>query len=99
VEQLNRLARDLDADPRRLEKLEERLFALRDLARKHNVAVDDLAALAERFDGQLARLDDRSGALPAWARPRLWRARPISTPPSASPPPGARPRPSSTRPC
>jgi DNA repair protein RecN (Recombination protein N) len=63
VEQLNRLARDLDADPRRLEKLEERLFALRDLARKHNVAVDDLAALAERFDAQLARLDDRSGAL------------------------------------
>ncbi len=68
VEQLNRLARDLDADPRRLEKLEERLFALRDLARKHNVAVDDLAALAERFDAQLARLDDRSGALAGLAK-------------------------------
>ena len=68
MEQLNRLARDLDADPRRLEKLEERLFALRDLARKHNVAVDDLAALAERFDGQLARLDDRSGALAGLAK-------------------------------
>lgn len=63
VELLTRLARDLDADPRRLEKLEERLFALRDLARKHQVAVDELAALAERIDGQLARLDDRSGSL------------------------------------
>jgi DNA repair protein RecN (Recombination protein N) len=61
--ELQRLAADLDADPRRLEKLEDRLFALRDLARKHNIAVDELAALAERIAGQLARLDDRSGAL------------------------------------
>ncbi len=36
VEQLNRLARDLDTDPRRLEKLEERLFAPGDPARKHS---------------------------------------------------------------
>jgi len=63
IDLLNRLARDLDADPRRLEKLEERLFALRDLARKHNIAVDELAALALRIDVQLARLDDRSGSL------------------------------------
>jgi DNA repair protein RecN (Recombination protein N) len=63
VEALSRLTRDLDADPRRLEKIEERLFGLRDLARKHNVSVDQLAALAERIDGQLARLEDRSGAL------------------------------------
>jgi DNA repair protein RecN (Recombination protein N) len=63
IDLLNRLARDLDADPRRLEKLEERLFALRDLARKHNIAVDELAALALRIDAQLARLDDRSGSL------------------------------------
>jgi DNA repair protein RecN (Recombination protein N) len=63
VAELQRLAHDLDADPRRLEKLEDRLFALRDLARKHNVIVDELPALAERIAGQLARLDDRSGAL------------------------------------
>ncbi|HEX4570167.1 MAG TPA: DNA repair protein RecN [Dongiaceae bacterium] len=63
IDLLNRLAQDLDADPRRLEKLEERLFALRDLARKHNIAVDELAALALRIDAQLARLDDRSGSL------------------------------------
>jgi len=68
VEQLNRLANDLDADPRRLEKIEDRLYALRDLARKHNVAVDDLAALHERIEAQLARLDDRSGALAKLAK-------------------------------
>jgi DNA repair protein RecN (Recombination protein N) len=63
AEQLNRLARDFDADPRRLERIEDRLFALRDLARKHHVAVDALAALAERVEAQLAKLDDRTGAL------------------------------------
>jgi len=35
-------------DPATLERIEERLFALRAAARKHNVAVDSLAALAER---------------------------------------------------
>jgi DNA repair protein RecN (Recombination protein N) len=65
AEQLQRVARDLDADPRRLERIEDRLFGLRDLARKHHVAVDELAALAERVEAQLAKLDDRSGALAA----------------------------------
>ena len=37
--------------------------ALRDLARKHNVPVDELAATRERIESQLARLDDRSGSL------------------------------------
>ena len=63
VEQLTRFARELDADPRALEKLEDRLFALRDLARKHNLPVDELAAFAERVEAQLSRLDDRSGGL------------------------------------
>ena len=63
TDQLTRLARDLDADPRRLEKIEDRLYALRDLARKHNVPVDELAATRERIESQLARLDDRSGSL------------------------------------
>ena len=44
-------------------KIEDRLYALRDLARKHNVPVDDLAALRERIEAQLARLDDRTGSL------------------------------------
>jgi DNA repair protein RecN (Recombination protein N) len=63
VSALTRLSTDLDADPRRLEKIEDRLYALRDLARKHNVGVDDLAALHERIEAQLARLDDRTGSL------------------------------------
>ena len=35
-------------DPRRLEQVEERLFALRAAARKYNVPVDGLNALAAR---------------------------------------------------
>ncbi len=44
-------------DPRRLEEAEERLFALRALGRKHNVAVDDLAELRDRMADELADLD------------------------------------------
>jgi DNA repair protein RecN (Recombination protein N) len=57
-------ARDaLEFDPTRLEKIEERLFALRAAARKHNVGVGDLPALAERFAAQLAALDDGEAGL------------------------------------
>ena len=44
-------------DPERLEKTEERLFALRAAARKHNVAVDDLAKLRDAMFADLADLD------------------------------------------
>ncbi len=40
-----------------MERVEERLFALRAAARKYNVAADDLAALAERFAGDVAAID------------------------------------------
>ncbi len=57
-------ARDaLEFDPARLEKIEERLFALRALARKHNVAVAGLAPLAEKMTAQLAALDDGEAGL------------------------------------
>ncbi|MBS0548757.1 MAG: DNA repair protein RecN [Proteobacteria bacterium] len=57
-------ARDaLEFDPVRLEKIEERLFALRALARKHGVAVPELAALAEKMNAQLAALDDGEAGL------------------------------------
>ena len=57
-------ARDaLEFDPARLEKIEERLFALRAAARKHGVAVPELAALADRFAAQLAALDDGAAGL------------------------------------
>jgi DNA repair protein RecN (Recombination protein N) len=44
-------------DPRGLERIEERLFALRAAGRKYNVPVDELAALAQRHAADLAVLD------------------------------------------
>ncbi|RAI37691.1 DNA repair protein RecN [Rhodoplanes roseus] len=46
-----------DYDPQTLERIEERLFALRAAGRKYNVAVDALAALAERYENDLALID------------------------------------------
>jgi len=47
----------LDFNPADLESLEERLFALRALARKHNVLPDDLAGYAEVLAEKLAAID------------------------------------------
>lgn len=47
--ELQRLKANLDLDPANLERTEERLFALRALARKHGVAVDSLADLLQEF--------------------------------------------------
>jgi DNA repair protein RecN (Recombination protein N) len=44
-------------DPRELDRIEERLFALRAAGRKYNVAVDDLAALNARHAADLATID------------------------------------------
>src|SRR4051812_30749489 len=44
-------------DPRELDRIEERLFALRAAGRKYNVAVDDLAALNARHAADLAALE------------------------------------------
>jgi DNA repair protein RecN (Recombination protein N) len=46
-----------DQDPRVLERIEERLFALRAAGRKYNAPVDDLAALAARYAADLALID------------------------------------------
>ncbi|TCS62203.1 DNA repair protein RecN [Varunaivibrio sulfuroxidans] len=56
--QLERASQRVDLDPNHLEQLEERLFALRALARKHNVTVDDLAVLRETIAARLAEVDD-----------------------------------------
>ncbi|MGB3389679.1 MAG: DNA repair protein RecN [Pseudaminobacter sp.] len=50
-------------DPQRLEKAEERLFALRAASRKHNVPVDDLARLRDTMAADLADLDAGEGRL------------------------------------
>ncbi len=49
--------REARFDPRDLERVEERLFALRAAARKFSVPVQELPALAERFGADLAALD------------------------------------------
>jgi DNA repair protein RecN (Recombination protein N) len=47
----------LQFDPLELEQVEEQLFALRGLARKHDVLADDLATFAEGLRIRLAALD------------------------------------------
>jgi DNA repair protein RecN (Recombination protein N) len=47
----------LELDPRALEEVEERLFALRALARKHGVAVADLPRLRAEFADRLATIE------------------------------------------
>jgi DNA repair protein RecN (Recombination protein N) len=65
IAEVNRLTNDLDLNPARLEEIEERLFALRALARKHSVQVDALAELRETMNRRLASIEDGSSALAA----------------------------------
>jgi len=60
---LARVAADLNLDPQELDRAEERLFSLRALARKHAVQVDDLSALKERMEKQLAAIEDGGAEL------------------------------------
>ncbi|MGE0280044.1 MAG: DNA repair protein RecN [Rhizobiaceae bacterium] len=55
--------RAMDFRPEELEHAEERLFSLRAAARKHNVSVDDLAALRDTMAADLADLDAGAGRL------------------------------------
>ncbi|MEM9708886.1 MAG: DNA repair protein RecN [Pseudomonadota bacterium] len=47
----------LDDDPRELERVEERLFAIRALGRKHGVLPDELGTFASGLTDRLAKLD------------------------------------------
>ncbi|MCK9919685.1 DNA repair protein RecN [Microbacteriaceae bacterium K1510] len=49
--------RAADYDPAELERIEERLFALRAAGRKYNVAVDNLAALAKQYQDDIVLID------------------------------------------
>jgi DNA repair protein RecN (Recombination protein N) len=49
--------RQAEFDPRELERIEERLFALRAAARKYQSRIDELPALAARLAGDLDALD------------------------------------------
>ncbi len=63
-----RAADDMDAEPERLDAAEERLFALRALARRHAVDPDALPGLREELAGRLALIEDDAGALAALAK-------------------------------
>src|ERR1700678_1008412 len=52
-----------DFDPSELERIEERLFALRAAARKYATPVDGLAALAAKYAGDVALIDAGAGQL------------------------------------
>ena len=54
---LDAALRAADYDPHELERIEERLFALRAAGRKYNVPVDELGALAARYAGDLSLID------------------------------------------
>jgi DNA repair protein RecN (Recombination protein N) len=54
---LDQALRDARFDPRELERVEERLFALRAAARKYGAPVESLSSLAEKIAGDLAALD------------------------------------------
>ncbi|MQQ07618.1 DNA repair protein RecN [Epibacterium sp. SM1979] len=54
---IGRILSGLDFDPSELENCEERLFAIRALARKHDVLPDELATYGEDLRQKLAALD------------------------------------------
>jgi DNA repair protein RecN (Recombination protein N) len=72
--ELESLLARLEADPAKLEKAEERLFALRDAARKYGVPADRLAALQTEFEAKLAAIDSDGSKLAA-AEQEVARAR------------------------
>lgn len=55
----------LNFNPHELEQIEERLFAIRALARKHNVVADDLGGFADDLRARLAVIDGGAGNLAA----------------------------------
>lgn len=62
---LSRLADDSEANPRLLEEIEERLFALRAAARKHDVTVDDLPTFLADLSARLTALETGATQLDA----------------------------------
>ncbi|MBF0168869.1 MAG: DNA repair protein RecN [Alphaproteobacteria bacterium] len=68
LSQIEQIQNDIDLDPAHLEKIEERLFTLKQTARKHGVEVDQLADLAGRLEARLADLDGGGKGLARLAR-------------------------------
>ncbi|MFZ0236314.1 MAG: AAA family ATPase, partial [Xanthobacteraceae bacterium] len=66
--QLEQALQLADYDPQELETIEERLFALRTAGRKYNAPVDELAALARRYESDLGLIDAGAERLAALER-------------------------------
>jgi DNA repair protein RecN (Recombination protein N) len=62
---LRHVAGSIDLDGRDLDSIEERLFTLRSVARKHGTGVDDLPLLRERIAERLKLVDDQTDTLAA----------------------------------
>lgn len=58
----------LDYNPAELEAIEERLFAIRALARKHGVLADDLGGFAAELRGRLAALEGGEAGIAGLAK-------------------------------
>ena len=63
IDQLHRLSTQVILDPTELEAAEERLFALRAMARKHQVSVEDLSTLKSEFEQRLGYVEDSTQRL------------------------------------
>lgn len=66
-----RFAQELDADPDALEKIEERFFKLRAVARKHGVAAEALLELHENLRARLNMIADQGDRLAVLAKQAL----------------------------
>ena len=65
LDALNSAGQAIEIDDTRLNFIEERLFALRDLARKHRVDTTALPEFRQRMRDKLDRIDDQTDALAA----------------------------------
>jgi len=61
-------AAEFEAEDQDLTQVDDRLFELRRVARRHSVPVDDLAALCDKLSERLAGLDDRDSRVAAAVR-------------------------------
>ncbi|MCF6343395.1 MAG: DNA repair protein RecN [Devosiaceae bacterium] len=62
-EALETLKHDLNFDPNELENIEERLFSLRETARKHHVSVEQLPQILEKYEAELKQLESGESEL------------------------------------
>ncbi len=63
IEALENLKREMEFEPSDLENTEERLFALRAMARKHECLCDELPQILEQYKKQLEEIQDDENTL------------------------------------